>query len=91
MEEDLEVIILEISLFMEEEEENIMMEVLNLAARVGSRCGYGNCESGDNGSGIYNDFGNDNHQLSNSTFQCRTLVLKTKHFTYFKDMETFRR
>ena len=36
MEEDLEVIILEISLFMEEEEENIMMEVLNLAARVGS-------------------------------------------------------
>lgn len=65
MEEDLEVVILEISLVMEEEEEDMVMEVLDLATRVGSRCGYGNCESGDNRSGIYNDFGNDNHQLSN--------------------------
>ncbi|KAG8514748.1 Heterogeneous nuclear ribonucleoproteins A2/B1, partial [Galemys pyrenaicus] len=72
MEEDLEVAILEVALVMEEEEEDMVVEDLDMATRVGATEvvmttmeEFSNIFTGNYGSGNYNDFGNYNQQPSN--------------------------
>ena len=60
--------ILETALVIEEEEKEVVVEDLDMAAWQG-RGGYGGdydkCGGGNYGNGNYNDFGNYNQQLSN--------------------------